>query len=136
MSFGSQAILQSFMADNNFLTKDLNTVPAGFEEASAQADDLIYQKSAIPVPDDPTTMPATLRNIWCKLMVWITTGHQDNLSDNEYKRRKDLRDEAYQMLDDIQSGDFTVIDDTGAPVNPKVSPSGWHSNALNCSEPL
>lgn len=143
MPFGDQSTLAAFLGDNNFLVKT-ETVegqgdpqpPAGFQEASDQADDLIHQKTSVTVPEDPTSVPAILRNIWCSLVIWFTAGHQGDVSDAEYKRRRDLFTDATDTLDAINNGDMDIVDSNGVSIIMKPSSFHFSSDPTRLPWPL
>lgn len=132
MSYVDQATLKAFTGDENFLTK--GTAPEGLDEAIAQADEIIFQKTLITIPATPSAANAKLRNIACALVVWFTTGQQGKIDEFEYSRRKKQYDDAMAQLDRIQSGDEPILDSTGASVSAK--PETYFSTTQRLSDPL
>jgi len=131
MPFINTNILKSFVSDEGFLVKD--TVD-GLDEAIAQADELIYQKTGITAPEDPTSSNAFLRNIACSLVVWFTSGMQGKLEEQELNRRKKMYDDAIAALDAIQSGRSPLRDSSGAVLS--SGPEPYFSTTQRLSSPL
>jgi hypothetical protein len=115
MSYIDRTTLEAFVSDSSFLTKD--TEPAGLGEAIAQADEIIFQKTRITIPDDPSESNAMIRNIACALVVWFTSGMQGKLDEFELSRRKKQYDDAMTQLDAIASGRESIIDSAGTVVS-------------------
>jgi len=130
MSFVDQTILQSFVADQSFLTKTAN--PPGLSEAIAQADEIIFQKTRVAPPSSPASGNAKLRNIACRLVVWFTSGMQGKLDEFELSRRKKMYDDAMAELEAIQNGDDPLYDSSGTIVS--TQPTSYFSSTQRITE--
>src|SRR6185369_9860974 len=111
MSYCNQDILKSFAAANSWITD--TPTPDGLDEAIAQADDIIFQKTGLLAPADPTTARAILRNIACAIVYWISTGQQSKIDEQDYNWRKTQYDNAIATLNQIESGELELKDDAG-----------------------
>ncbi len=134
MSFTNAAVLKGFVGANNFLVAD--PAPDGLSEAMAQADDVIYQTTGIAVPADPMTVPAKLRNIGARLVLWFTVGMGQDLTDAEYKKRERDYDDALAELAAIANGEDDILKADGTSLITKTTPSAMSSTALRMTEPL
>lgn len=113
MSYITAAILKSHI-DAEWLTGD--PAPEGFSEAAQQVDDLIYQKTGIVAPDDSATARPVLRSVACKIFIWLMSGHQSNLEEQELKRRRQQYEDAMALLDAIASGEVNLLNADGTKV--------------------
>lgn len=132
MSYVDKDVLKSFTSDDNFLTKD--PPPAGFDEAIAQADGIIFQYTHIATPATPATAIPLLKNIACALVIWFTTGMGSDLGEEEISRRKKLYDDAMDQLKEIQKGDLHLIDAAGDAVAQLNQPSAVFSSTKRLTE--
>lgn len=131
MPYINTEILKAFVSDTGYLVKD--TVD-GLDEAIAQADEIIYQKTGISAPTDPATSNAFLRNIACALVVWFTSGMQGKLEEQEIDRRKKMYDDAIGALDAIQSGRTPLRDNSGTVVS--SGPEKYFATTQRLTSPL
>ena len=120
MPFIDQTILQAYVGDQSFLTKA--EAPAGLAEAINQADAIIYQKTRIAAPSDPSDANPKLRNIACALVVWFTGGMQGKLDEFELSRRRKQYDDAMAQLEAIRSGEEPLLDGDGTALSTAPTP--------------
>lgn len=124
--------LKSFVQENNFLVQ--TPAPAGFAEAVAQADSIIYQHTGIAVPTSPGQAVPLLRNIACALVIWFTTGMQSEVSQQEIERREKLYTDALDMLEKIKTGELPLIDSAGEPISNFRAPAVVFSSTKRLTE--
>ena len=109
MSFCDATTLKSFVGANSFLVRE--SAPDGLSEAITQADQIIRNYTAEDIPAAPANADAILRNVACALVVWFTSGMQDDLTEQEYARRKTMYNEAMKTLEGIKAGDIRLRED-------------------------
>jgi len=106
LGFGSIAILSARVIDSaDFLN---SVTPEQIAEVDAEVSDHIYQCSNYLPPSNPADAPGILRGIWADIVLFKIIKWQKNLSEEEIKRRTILKEDAYKLLDKIQSGRITV----------------------------
>jgi len=117
MGFGNKDTLISVFNDENFLN-DID--PDKITEIGSQVTDVIYAYTAITPPTAPADAPG--RNIWINIVQFQIIPYQKDLSDEEKARRTTLFNNAYKMLEKIQSGEIKVMDINGVVLNAGASP--------------
>jgi len=111
----SSETIKSFLGDKSFITKDLAEV-AGMESAIAQADNIVFQKTLIPIPasvDDAIPMLQYFSHV---IFIYLV-GTRQTLNEDDRKHRAKMYDDAMAELNDISEGKKIVYDSTGAVVS-------------------
>lgn len=120
MGFGSAAILKSRV--NDYATFIDTIGSEKIEEIDRQTSDLIFQKTSVPVPNDPADAPGMLSDIWTDIVMFKIIQWQTDLSDEEKERRKLLYESAMNLLSEIQSGKLILKNTDGTAVVTASSP--------------
>lgn len=119
MGFGNKDTLISVFNDENFLN-DID--PTKIDEIGKQVTDIIYSYTSITPPTAPADAPGILRNIWTNIVSFQIIPYQRDLSEEEKTRRTTLFNNAYKMLEKIQTGEIKVLDVNGVVLNAGTSP--------------
>ena len=109
MGFGNKEILAGRVLDGNDYLNKID--PDKIQELEAEITDLIYQRTDIVPPEDPAEAPAILRGIWGDIALFKSSKWQKNISEEELKRRTALKNDAYDLLYQIESGKIVVKKD-------------------------
>ena len=110
MSYINKDTLIAFYQKESWLTKD-NDVD-GRDELIGQIDSIIFSKTKVPIPAGAEICKSgELRNNACKLFVYLASGKQGKLEQDERLRRKELNTEAMAYLNDVKTGKEKVYDD-------------------------
>lgn len=113
----SKQTLKSFLGDNNFIT-NIDEV-AGLNDAIAQSDNIVYQKTLIAIPNDVSNAIPILQFCSSAICLYIISMRQ-NLKEEEIKRRDLLYERAMSILDKIESGAMKVYDKDGNVVSSEL----------------
>lgn len=106
----SKQTLKSFLGDKSFIT-DIDNV-AGLEDAIAQADNIVYQKTSIQIPNSVEGAIPLLQFCSHAIAIYIISMRQQ-LKEEEIKRRDELYSKAMDLLEQISSGKMDVYDKNG-----------------------
>ena len=128
--------LKSFLGDKNFITKDLAEI-SGLETAIAQAENIVYQKTLIAIPDAVENAIPMLQFYAHVITIYILSTRQ-TLSEDDRKHRAKMYDDAMAELNDIADGKKIVYDNTGtiASKSQTAQASTFYYSADNRSERL
>jgi hypothetical protein len=110
--------IKSFLGANSFITgiEDIE----GHDSAIKQADNIVYQKTSIPIPEDPCKAIPTLQFCAHSIYIYIVSLRQ-KLDKDEIERRRQLYKDAISILDDIGNGDFPIHDKEGNTISTSSS---------------
>jgi hypothetical protein len=117
MPFGNKKTLTDRFKDDQYL---IDVDPAKLEgnnSIGADVSDLIYQKTNYPPPNNPDDAPGMLRGIWCDIVLFKIIKFQKELPEEEIKRRIELKNDAYKLLNEIQEGRTPIRNGNGTPIN-------------------
>lgn len=107
------ASLTSFLGENSFVTKGAED-DSGHASAVAQAENIVYQKTLIPIPDEIEDAIPTLQ--FCAHAIYIyMVSFKQKLDKDEIGRREKLFDRAINMLDTYTPGKNSLLDNNGDP---------------------
>jgi hypothetical protein len=120
--------LKSFFGENSFIQKNYNS--PGIQQAIRQAENLVYQNTLIPIPEDIQSAIPALQFYAHSIFSWIITGTQGNLPQEEIQRRKDLYNNAVSELEAIRLGKKDLYDSSGTKIETGFSsPGTFYVNA-------
>lgn len=132
MSLIDKNSIKSFLGGKSFLTgiEDAD----GHEAAVAQAENIVYQKTLVPIPSEIATAIPLLQFCAHCIYIYIVSTRQ-KLSEDEMKQRKQLYDDGMAMLNEIQNGTLPLYS-AGAVVTTSSQTSLFHVTNCNRSERL
>jgi hypothetical protein len=133
MSLINKETIKSFLGGRSFLTGVEDA--EGHEFAVSQAENIVYQKTLIPIPDKIEDAIPTLEFCAHCIYIFIVSTRQ-NLKEEEIKRRKELYDSGMKILNDIQSGDLPIYDTSGSVVSTTKQDALFQVGNCNRSERL
>lgn len=128
MPLTSKETLKSFLSDKNYIT-NIDDAP-GYESARRQAEDIVFQKTQIAIPNKTDDAIPTLQFCAHAITIYIMSFQQPLKDDAAIKKIKDLHDTAMNYLNNIQSGEFPLYDNNGIRISPLNSPA----STFYCSE--
>lgn len=124
--------IKSFSGDKSFLVKDDVDAP-GFDYAISQAQNIVYQKTQVEIPESVDDAIPTLQFCAHAIFFYIMSFRQ-SLKEEELKHRKDLFDTAMNILNGFKEGD-TLINNQGGIIS-KQSSTFYYSESADREERL
>jgi len=131
----NQESLKAFLAENHFAVKGATI--AGHTDAVKECEDIVFQKTRIPIPQRIEDAIPTLQFIAHNIYVWILKGKEDSQKEGEeYDRYRSSYKDAMKMLDEIQEGTLKIYDRSGNLVSAPKNAKSYHVSNCNRSERL
>jgi phage gp36-like protein len=89
-------------------------------EAIAQADDIVTTYTGIAPPVSAEDAKKILVNVATSIVIWILSGRQASVAEEELDRRKTQYDDAIMTLEKFKNGDL-VTEEPAEPTTPAFS---------------